>query len=362
LVVPNDVSHLSITGSGTNRTLNITPVAGQSGAVPITLSATDGSGLPGSQTFYLEVRPNTGVVLIDNFDYDTAGPIINVSGGLWQNHSGTHAQLLVGSGVATIDSKNHSEDVNAPLFGGPYPTNVEDNVTLYASYTLHVTALPDATGAYITHFKDNTTFDFFGRVFISTTNAASGDYRVGIGNSSASSNLTAQLPQDLLPNVDYTVVVRLRMTNGICTVWVNPTSESSPSATDTTVITNMVPIYQYAFRESTASGGTVNVDNLKVGTSFSAVTGIASLPTPPAPIINNISVGGPGGTNIIITGTNNNGTTPGSYVVLVSTNMLLPLSNWTVLSTQPYNPDGSLTFTNGIGPDPSRYYLLQAVP
>ena len=363
-LIPNDTAHLSITGSGTNRVLNITPAANVSGAAPLYISVTDGGGATLLKTVIVEVRPNTNVMLIDNFDYDNSGSIINVSGGLWATHSGTAGQLQVTNGVAVIDSKAHSEDVNAPLIGAPYPTNMNANVTLYASYTLNVTALPDATGAYITHFKDNTTFDFFGRVWISITNATSGDYRIGIGNSSISSNLTAQLPQDLLPNQNYTVVVRMRMTNGFCTLWINPTSESSPSVSDTTFATNLAPVYQYAFRESNASGGTANVDNLKVGTSFTGVTGLpSSSSTPPQPTIKSITIGGPGNTNIIITGTNNNGNNlGGGYVVLSATNLTQPVSSWSVLATQNFNPDGSLNFTNGIGTSPNTYYLLQALP
>ncbi len=363
-LIPADGTHLVVTGSGTNRTLTITPVPGQTGAAPITLSSTDGDGLTGTKTFTVEVRPTTNVVLIDNFAYDTAGSIVIESGNFWQTHSGTSGQLQVGNGVATIDGKNNSEDVNAPLFGAPYPTNIEDNVTLYATYTLNVTALPDATGAYITHFKDNTTFGFLGRVFISTNNAALGDYRVGVGNSTVSSNTTAQVPMDLQLNSTYTVVVRIHLTDGFCTIWVNPTSESAGGVTDTTVVTNLAPIYQYAFRESTSTEGTADVSNFKVGTSFTAVTGLPSgtTPPPPSPKIGGISIGGPGGTNVILSGTNNNGTAGGSYVVLVSTNLALPLSNWSVLSTQTFNADGTFSFTNGMGLDPDKYYIIQALP
>ena len=49
----------------------------------------------------------------------------------------------------------------------------------------------------------------------------------------------------------------MRMTNGFSTLWINPTSESSPSVSDTTTFaTNLAPVYQYAFRESNACGGT----------------------------------------------------------------------------------------------------------
>src|SRR6185312_15969588 len=44
-LIPSDASHLLVSGSGTNRTLTITPVPGQTGAAPITLSSTDDGGL-----------------------------------------------------------------------------------------------------------------------------------------------------------------------------------------------------------------------------------------------------------------------------------------------------------------------------
>jgi hypothetical protein len=85
--------------------------------------------------------------------------------------------------------------------------------------------------------------------------------------------------------------------------------------------------------------------------------------TPPviliSPKISTISLTADG---IVISGTNNNGTTSGNYAILVSTNITLPLSSWTPLSTQAYNPDGTLSFTNPVGTDTSRYYILQALP
>jgi hypothetical protein len=361
LLVPNDAGHLSITGTGTNRTLNITSAPGQSGAAPLYISVTDGGGATTLQTLVVEVRPNTDVMLIDNFDYDNSGSIVTVSGGLWATHSGGAGQMKVGSGVVTNNSSN-SEDVNAPLFGAPYVTNMANNISLYASYTLHCVTLPNGTnGSYITHFKDNTTSGFLGRVWAVTNNAALGSFRLAIGNSTQSTVSNAPLATDLSPGVDYNIVVRIRMTNGFSTLWINPTDESSPNVTDTTEVPNLVNIYQYAIRES-GGAGVITIDNLKVGTSFAGVTGLGSTTTPPpAPTISGISIGGPGGTNVILTGTNNSGTGGGQYVVLTSTNLTAPISSWSILSTQTFKQDGSFSFTNGIT-DPSHYYILQVLP
>ena len=262
--------NISFGGSGANRSVTLTPVAGKLGAAPITITVNDNDpGTPKSTTatFPLMVLPNTNVVLIDYFDYDGSGAIISQSGGLWQNHSGTAGQMQVGSGQVTVDGGN-AEDVNAQLFGQPYAKN--SGAVLYSSFSITLSALPTDAGTYFTHFKDNTTSGFLARVFTSTNDAAFGSYRIGIGNSTGSSGTTAQLPQDLILNSNYAVVTRLVMSNGFSTVWINPGSESSPSATDTTTVTNLVDIYAYAFRESTGEG-IIHVDNLKVGTTFDSV-------------------------------------------------------------------------------------------
>jgi autotransporter-associated beta strand protein len=70
------------------------------------------------------------------------------------------------------------------------------------------------------------------------------------------------------------------------------------------------------------------------------------------------------GTNVVIHGTNNN--VPNSsfhYVVLTSTNLTLPLSNWTPVITNSFNGSGTFDYTNPIVPgQPKLFYDVQAVP
>ena len=271
-LVSNDVAHVSLGGSGANRTLTITPVTNQFGTVPITISASDGS-LITSPTYILVVRPNTNVVLIDNFNYDGTGAIISQSGGFWQTHSGTPGQMQVGSGVVTVDGVNNTEDVNAPLIGQPYTTN--SGAVLYSRYVVNYKTLPGTAGSYFGHFKDNTIYGFIARVWAFTNGAAPGNYRIGIANSAGTSTTAVPVLQDLVLNSNYVVVTRLVLSNEFSTVWINPTSESSPSVTDTTDITaNEVNIYSYAFRESTADEGILTVSNFSVALSFAAATGM----------------------------------------------------------------------------------------
>jgi hypothetical protein len=272
-LVPNDSAHLSFGGSGANPTLIVTPMINQYGVVPITVTVNDGQKST-PLTFILVVRPNTVTLLDEGFDYDSSGAIVSVSDGFWQTHSGTPGQMQVGSGQVTV-TDNNSEDVNAPLIGQPYSASSKQ--VLYSSFTLNYNGLPPATNTYFAHFKDNTTSGFYGRVYASTINAGSGFYRLGIGNQSAA-NYPAQIAQDLSPGVNYTVVTRLVLSNGVCTIWINPTDESSPGMTDNTAAGAPSPITSYAIRENTGEG-TLNIDNLKVGLNFlSVITNIVDVP------------------------------------------------------------------------------------
>jgi hypothetical protein len=64
------------------------------------------------------------------------------------------------------------------------------------------------------------------------------------------------------------------------------------------------------------------------------------------------------GGNFIMTGTNNLGP-GGAYHVLVSTNLLLPLTNWTVLANGNFDSNGKFSFTNPVGTNSRQFYLLR---
>jgi hypothetical protein len=75
----------------------------------------------------------------------------------------------------------------------------------------------------------------------------------------------------------------------------------------------------------------------------------------PAPVIGGIQVSGG---NVIITG--NNGTAGSNYLVLTTTNLALPLTNWTILATNQFGAGGGFNFTNPLNPNsPLNFYLLR---
>lgn len=73
------------------------------------------------------------------------------------------------------------------------------------------------------------------------------------------------------------------------------------------------------------------------------------------PFINRIEVMG---TNIVITGTG--GVPYGTYTLLSSTNLALPIAMWTPIATNAFDGNGNFAITNGISPDaPQKFYMLQ---
>jgi fibronectin-binding autotransporter adhesin len=102
-----------------------------------------------------------------------------------------------------------------------------------------------------------------------------------------------------------------------------------------------------------------NTNTLSAGI-IGVVTGVASGPTTNASITS-VKLSG---TNIILHGINNNvPNTNFHYAVLISTNLALPLSNWTAVITNPFNGDGTFDYTNPIVTVTPRLFLdVKAVP
>jgi hypothetical protein len=202
--------------------------------------------------------------------------------------------------VAGITDAN-DQDEHVLLIGQPFATN--SGVTLYSSFTANFTALPSSGGTYLAHFMDANTgaaTGFGARLWTSISNAATGFFRVGIGNGQgATAANIAQVPQDLALGSNYTLVTRFVIGTGVSTIWVDPKVEvGGATATDVStspdVVVNSIAVIGYAFRQA-AGEGTLTVDNLKVGTTFASVVDV------PGRIPLHIKLDGP---NAILTWTN----------------------------------------------------------
>ena len=202
--------------------------------------------------------------LYEPFNYAN-GPLVSVSGGLWNTHSGTTGEVDVVSGRVDLRVPS-TEDVNAVLLGQPFPATT--NIFLYASFVVNFSTLPSAGGAYFTHFKGTGNTIQRAKVFALTSGASPGQYRIGLAN--AANTAAIATASSFNANADYRIYVRYVLSNATSTVWVNPTSEASPSITATDIVGSPGTITSFALRQDTGIG-VLEIDDLKVGTSFADV-------------------------------------------------------------------------------------------
>ena len=224
------------------------------------------------------VALNAEVVLQESFDY-ADGRLVDVSAGAWTVHSGTIA-LNVAGGQAVIDQADTSggrEDVNR-LFSVTYDPATDNSTKLYAAFSVTFSALPASTGSYFAHFKSSAANEFYARVGADTEGAAPGTFRLAIANETWNSTASIEYPQDLALGVSYDVMVRLDLATDQGTLWVNPVDESSTSVTATdTILYAAGSINAYALRQGTSdigAPGTLTLDNLRAGTSFTEVQAV----------------------------------------------------------------------------------------
>jgi hypothetical protein len=216
-------------------------------------------------------------VLSDNFDYPD-GDLVGAPGSPWTAHSGAGSGPIQVTNSQILINRSNAEDVNAPLSGATYSTN--SATSLYASFTVNFSELPTLSGTYLAHFRGTNSFAYPCRVIANTTNAAAGNYRLTIANGTTYNSYVGgagQYPLDLSTGTVYTVVIRLVMSTGQATMWINPNVEGDASVNGPDSLTPD-DVDQFAFRQSSGEG-VMLVDTLKVGTSFVDVVGLNSAPT-----------------------------------------------------------------------------------
>ena len=193
----------------------------------------------------------------ETFPY-AAGGLVAVSGGNWTTHSGTPPiDIQVVSGEAVVNSANAPDDNRQ--FTPPQSTTA----STYACFRLAISGTQTAGGTYFAHLMNNGTL-FAARVFAMLNDATT--YQLAIGTSSTAPLAGAIWPTPLTKGVYYDVTVKYDAFTGYSTMWVNPTSEASPSVISSTAVTG-TPISGFGLRQ--ASGyGVANIDNIGVGNTF----------------------------------------------------------------------------------------------
>ncbi|HWI59060.1 MAG TPA: immunoglobulin domain-containing protein [Bacillota bacterium] len=207
---------------------------------------------------------SAAMLVADSFAY-LNGPLVSVSGGTWNHHSGsTTGEVQVVAGRVLL-SQSSTEDVSVSLAGQPYPPAT--NLLLYASFTINLSSLPTGTGDYFAHFKAAGTSGFADKLFATTNGVPAGFFRVGVAKSANAPS--ALISSNLSLNTDYTLVTRYAPSDASSALWLNPSGESEPDAVASDTGTT-ISVSTFALRES-GGIGSLAIDNLVIGTSFNEV-------------------------------------------------------------------------------------------
>jgi hypothetical protein len=178
-----------------------------------------------------------------------------------------------------------------------------------------------------------------------------GDFGVGTltvnGNMTISGNLLFPINKSLTPSNSLAVVSGTLVNTGTGTLTL--TNLGSALAVGDTFKLFSQPISGGGALVVTGVGAAWQ-NNLAVDGSVS----VASL-TVPHPVINSISLNG---TNLILSGTN--GYATGTYYLLSSTNIILPLTQWMPLLTNTFDGSGNFAITNALTTGtPQQFYILK---
>ncbi len=226
----------------------------------------------------------------------------NVSGGLWNWTSGTSEFINQVNSQAVVQIFG-TEDISRAA-GATMTASAGDTWYYAARFTVHDLRPTVGAGAissnYFMHFKDESTFNFLGRLYVMAPTAATQDFRFGLSSYSVNGTGGAIVPwtSDLPFEQSYTVVVSIKgrdanagtTDDGYSSLWVNPTSIASPSITDTAPHPDLFIdvggdrsiMSRLAFRQANAGNNQPEmlVDEVAIGNSFADVLA-AVTPAPP---------------------------------------------------------------------------------
>ncbi len=287
-VVPsaNVIISTNSPANATNPVVTITPASNQLGVAVISVTINDNNTTEGKSTtasIPFMVRPNTNIVALDFFNYDGSGALDTISDGYWQHLSGNFHTMTVNSspngGTVTVDTLNNTENLQTPLIGAPYSTNAAAKVTqLYYSFVINMQDtgnMPTGNGTYMAAFNDGSgnTANVEDLLVFGTNGAAPGNYRIGIAdNSGATTSDARMVPFDLVPGSNYVIVTSLTLSNGVSSLWINPSSQSSSNVTrNADAATVKFNIGNFELRQSGGSAGAVTVSFVKAGMTFNSV-------------------------------------------------------------------------------------------
>ncbi|HEY5910210.1 MAG TPA: hypothetical protein VJA21_06350 [Verrucomicrobiae bacterium] len=264
-LIPNNTTHISCGGSGSNRFVLLTPAPGARGPALITLEVSDGAK-PAQSSFPFAVTPSGSCVFFEPFGYSD-GSVVTNSGFLWATRSGTPGDCRVTAAQLQL-ANSRTEDVLAPLPGAPYAPGAR--FVIYSSFRIKFLGVPRFAPEYFAHLFGGGSFR--ARIYAGASEAWPGGVRLYVANGSATNQPHAAT---LSTNTYYTVVSRYAIDTAATTLWVNPASEATPGAVGGDPQSS-VSINSIGFRQESTLGAALLIDDLKVGLSFASVTSDSS--------------------------------------------------------------------------------------
>ena len=218
----------------------------------------------GAVAIFAAAQAHATLVASDDFNAYSNGPLVGNGPSAWVAHSGTTANNVLNQ--QDVVTSANSQDVNLGLTGSPHSTDA-----LYAGFDVNQTTATAASPSYFAHFKDASTFNFFGRVWV--TNAGPGLVSFGIANGGGvpvfGSTVATGTWNRLVLVVDQTGA------SMASSLYLGPINDPNigdftlVAATDIPTQTNVL-LSAFALRQASASvgAGTELIDNLLVGTTF----------------------------------------------------------------------------------------------
>jgi polygalacturonase len=300
-------------------------------------SAVTMDGLTASNSLALYNAP----VNLSASDLYGANPI-SVSGCILSNNTSLTlpATTVVNFALGTAAAKvgvNGSLTLNGPTLnitaGGGFGAGTY-TLFSYTSSSASITPVLGTTPSGYNYTLTNNTAAKQVNLIVTSTNVVS-------GTSPAVTNQPAS--QSFYAGQNATLVAGANGTAPLAYQWYFNTNTPLPAATNLTLALNGL--------QPTNAGGYTFVVTNAYGAATSAVATLA-VALPPQFAATTPAIG-----SVVIAG---NGGLPGSnYVVLASTNLTLPSSQWTRLATNPFDGSGNFTFTNSTTASPRTYFRLQ---
>lgn len=293
----------------------------------------------------------------DGFNYAAGGNL--AANGSWVSGSGSgtikvNASNLAYNGLAASVGNDVSVIPGSSSARTYVNFTSQTSGTVYLSFLLKVNTAPSAQRligyAYSTTSSSST--PYLG-LFVTS----GGQIAVGISTSSpqfTGSGLTAGATSFIV--VSYTFGA-----SDSAQVWVNPASlgGTAPGATGSFTATGVHNSSLAYFHWNTPSagtgGGSYEVDELRIGSSWGEVTPAGSVVTPTnAPFITQVSLSADA---VSLQGTNGN--VSGPYVVLTTSNLALPRWQWSAVASNSFDTNGNFRCTNVAAPGFDRaFYQL----